>query len=96
MPLHSFLHHLVRINPSAFKGDFRPYCIYPNPVKDRLSIQFSPDVKPESIELYDVSGRCVASSRTAEMDVANLPAGQYVARITLEGGKVYSDKVVKE
>lgn len=74
----------------------RPYLIYPNPVKDRLSIQFSPDVNPESIELYDVSGRCVASSRTAEMNVANLPAGQYVAKITLEGGKVYSDKVVKE
>ena len=77
-------------------SSFRPYCIYPNPVKDRLSIHFSPDVKLESIELYDVSGRCVASSRTAEMDVANLPAGQYVAKITLEGGKVYSDKVVKE
>ena len=77
-------------------SSFRPYLIYPNPVKDRLSIQFSPDVKPESIELYDVSGRCVASSRTAEMNVANLPAGQYVAKITLEGGKVYSDKVVKE
>ena len=74
----------------------RPYAIYPNPVKDKLSIQFSPDVKPESIELYDISGRCVASSRTAEMDVANLPAGQYVAKIVLEGGKVYSDKVVKE
>lgn len=75
---------------------FHPYLIYPNPMKDRLSIHFSPDVKLESIELYDVSGRCVASSRTAEMDVANLPAGQYVAKITLEGGKVYSDKVVKE
>ena len=77
-------------------SSFRPYLIYPNPMKDRLSIQFSPDVKLESIELYDVSGRYVASSRTAEMDVANLPAGQYVAKITLEGGKVYSDKVVKE
>ena len=76
--------------------DIRPYLIYPNPMKDRLSIQFSPDVKLESIELYDVSGRCVAHSRTAEMDVADLPAGQYVAKITLEGGKVYSDKVVKE
>ena len=74
----------------------RPYLIYPNPVKDRLSIHISPDVKLESIELYDVSGRCVASSRTAEMDVANLPAGQYVARITLEGGKTYTDKIVKE
>ena len=74
----------------------RPYIIYPNPMKDRLSIHFSPDVKPESIELYDVSGHCVASSRTAEMDVANLPAGQYVAKITLEGGKVYSDKLVKK
>lgn len=74
----------------------RPYLIYPNPVKDRLSIHISPDVKLESIELYDVSGRCVVSSRTAEMNVANLPAGQYVAKITLEDGKVYSDKVVKE
>ncbi len=74
----------------------RPYLIYPNPVKDRLSIQFSPDVKPESIELYDIAGRCVASSRTAEMNVADLPAGQYIAKITLEGGKVYSDKVVKK
>ncbi|MBQ0129688.1 MAG: T9SS type A sorting domain-containing protein [bacterium] len=77
-------------------SSFRPYCIYPNPVKDRLSIHFSPDVKLESIELYDVSGRCVVSSRTAEMNVANLPAGQYVAKITLEDGRVYSDKVVKE
>ena len=65
-------------------------------MKDRLSIHFSPDVMPESIELYDVSGRCVASSRTAEMDVANLPAGQYVAKIVLEGGKTYTDKIVKE
>ena len=77
-------------------SSFRPYLIYPNPMKDRLSIHFSPDVKLESIELYDVSGRCVASSRTAEMDVADLPSGHYVAKITLEGGKVYSDKVVKE
>ena len=77
-------------------SSFRPYLIYPNPMKDRLSIHFSPDVKLERIELYDVSGRCVASSRTAEMDVANLPSGHYVAKITLEGGKVYSDKVVKE
>ncbi len=77
-------------------SSFRPYLIYPNPMKDRLSIHFSPDVKLESIELYDVSGRCVARSRTAEMNVENLPAGQYVAKITLEGGKVYSNKVVKE
>ena len=77
-------------------SSFRPYLIYPNPMKDRLSIHFSPDVMPESIELYDVSGRCVASSRTAEMDVADLPAGQYVAKITLEGGKTYTDKIVKE
>ena len=74
----------------------RPYCIYPNPVKDKLSIQFSPDVKPESIELYDIAGRCAASSRTAEMDVANLPSGQYVAKIALEGGKTYTDKIVKQ
>ena len=74
----------------------RPYIIYPNPVKNRLSIHISPDVKLESIEIFDLQGRCVANSHTAETDVANLPAGQYVAKITLEGGKVYSDKVVKE
>lgn len=38
----------------------------------------------------------MAFSRTAEIDVVDHPAGQYVAKITLEGGKVYSDKVVKQ
>ena len=74
----------------------RPYCLLPNPVKDVLSVRVSPDVRLATLELYDAAGRCVARSRTAEMNVAALPAGHYVAKVVLQDGTAYSDKVIKE
>ena len=76
----------------------RPYAFYPNPVQSELHLQYSPDVTPTQIELYDLQGRMV---RTQSKDLENismegLPAGTYTMRVTLEGGKTYSDKVVKE
>ena len=76
----------------------RPYCFYPNPVKDQLRMQFSPDVQPDKVELYDLQGRLVRTqSKSFEsIDMNQLPAGTYTLRVTLEDGKTYSDKVVKE
>ena len=76
----------------------RPYCFYPNPVKDQLLMQFSPDVQPDKVELYDLQGRLVRSQSKAfeSIDMNQLPAGTYTLRVTLEDGKSYSDKVVKE
>ena len=76
----------------------RPYMFYPNPVQDELHLQYSPDVMPTQIELYDLQGRLVKIQRNGleHLEMNGLPAGTYTMRVTLEGGKVFSDKVVKE
>ena len=77
---------------------FRPYAYYPNPVRDELHLQYSPDVTPTQIELYDLQGRLVRTQRNGleRLEMNGVPAGTYTMRVTLEGGKVFSDKVVKE
>ena len=76
----------------------RPYAFWPNPAKGILNLQYSPDVTPKKIELYDLQGRLVRSQTTAleSINMEGLSTGTYMMRITLEGGKVFSDKVVKE
>ena len=78
--------------------EVRPYAFYPNPVKEQLHMQFSPDVQPAQVELYDLQGRLVRTQSKAfeSIDISRLPAGTYTLRVTLEDGKVYTDKVVKE
>ena len=76
----------------------RPYAFYPNPAKDQLHLQFSPDVTPTQIDLYDLQGRLVRTQRNGleTLEMSGLAAGTYTMRVTLEDGKVFSDKVVKE
>ena len=75
-----------------------PVTHYPNPVSDILNLQYSPDVQPKQIELYDLQGRLVQtqSKNLESLNMAGLPAGTYTMRVMLENGKVFSDKVVKE
>ena len=76
----------------------RPYAYWPNPAKDELHLHYSPDVKPTQIELYDLQGRLVRSQRNAleSLTLQGLAPGTYTLRVTLEGGTVFTDKVVKE
>ena len=76
----------------------RPYLFYPNPTQDQLHLQYSPDVKPARIELYDLQGRLVRSQSHGleSVEMQGLSAGQYLMKVTLEDGKVFTDKVVKE
>ena len=76
----------------------RPYAYYPNPVEDRLHLQYSPDVTPAQIELYDLQGRLVRTQRSGleSLGMEGLAAGAYTMRVTLDDGKTFTDKVVKE
>ena len=76
----------------------RPYLFYPNPVQDELHLQYSPDVTPTQIELYDLQGRLVRTQKNGleRLEMNGLPAGTYTMRVTLEGGKVFSDTIIKE
>ena len=76
----------------------RPYAYWPNPAQDQLHLQYSPDVKPMQVELYDLQGRLVRTqSKSLEsISLQGLSAGPYTMRVVLEDGKTFSDKVVKE
>ena len=76
----------------------RPYLFYPNPVNDRLSIHYSPDVTPSRIEIYDLQGRLVRTQDTnfESLGMAGMTAGQYVMKVTMMNGDTYSDKVIKK
>ena len=93
-----YLNHDGTVSTNEGIIEVRPYAYYPNPAKEQLHMQFSPDVQPAQLELYDLQGRLVSAQNKAfeSIDMSQLPAGTYTMRVTLEDGKVYSDKVVKE
>ena len=93
-----FLNHDGMVGVTEDDKEMRPYAYWPNPAQDELYLQYSPDVKPTQIELFDIQGRLVRSQRNGleRLNLQGLPAGTYTMRVTLEDGKVFSDKVVKE
>ena len=93
-----YLNHDGMVGTNEIGIEVRPYTYYPNPVKEQLLMQFSPDVQPAQVELYDLQGRLVRTRSKAfeSIDLSQLPAGTYTMRVTLEDGETYTDKVVKE
>jgi hypothetical protein len=74
------------LNISALK-------IYPNPVTDRLYIDYSQDA---SFVVCDMTGRVLVSTMMdKEIDVSNLPSGVYILRVQSDNGTVVN-KFVKE
>ena len=75
-----------------------PYYFFPNPVKDQLHVEYSPDVTPKQMELFDIQGRLIYTQETnlEKINLEQLPTGTYTLRIVMEDGTIYSDKVVKQ
>ena len=96
--IYFFLNHDGTVGMSEGGIEVRPYAFYPNPVKEQLLMEFSPDVQPTQVELYDLQGRLVRTQdKTFEsINMGQLPSGTYTMRVTLKDGKAYMDKVVKE
>ncbi len=92
------LNHDGMVSVDEKDMEIRPYAYYPNPAQDELHLQYSPDITPTQIELYDLQGRLVRSQRNGleRLNLEGLASGAYTMRVTLEGGKVFSEKVVKE
>jgi hypothetical protein len=67
-------------------------------VDDQLHLEFSPDVQPQTVEIYDIQGRLVRSQGKGleSIDLSELPSGAFTLRIVMENGTSYSDKMVKQ
>ena len=66
--------------------------VYPNPVKDRLTVKAE---NLQSVEVYDLMGQRVLTTTTSTVDMGGLYQGIYFVRITADG-KTVTQRVVKQ
>ena len=68
--------------------------IHPNPTTGVVRIEGE---NATEVKVFNTLGQLVKIvQNTNEVGLESLPQGVYLLRVTLEGGKVFSDKVVKE
>lgn len=73
------------------------WTIFPNPVQETLTIQFTRDIRQEQLQIYNAVGRLVKVtdvSTSARIDIADLPAGLYFIR--LKGHEQAALKFIKQ
>lgn len=94
---------IVDVTTAVGNGFAEATKFFPNPVTDRLRFRLEYDYLGEvSIQLFDNSGKEVRNVRTrknafslqTEIDVAELPAGFYLAKVQA-GEFKHSDKIIK-
>ena len=75
-----------------------PFILYPNPVKDHLTLRFDDGSEPESVELYDLAGRLVGTKPNGleSIDMSAMTSGVYMLRVTMKDGARYHEKILKE
>jgi hypothetical protein len=67
--------------------------VYPNPARDRVRID---GIDVRQIQIYNGLGQMVKRMQGSnEISIADLPAGIYTLRVTMENNKMFSNKVVK-
>jgi len=73
--------------------------IYPNPVKNNLTIESSLNINQSVISVFDMTGKRVinykAKGEVNSVDVTSLSAGQYILRIISIENRIVSTKFIK-
>ncbi|MDQ0476520.1 T9SS type A sorting domain-containing protein [Chryseobacterium sp. MDT2-18] len=65
-----------------------------NPIKDFLNITNAENA--ESFEIYNVEGRKILASRNFKnINTANLPKGNYILKMSMKNGEIFSKKLIK-
>jgi WD40 repeat protein len=78
------------------KNEFE-FAIYPNPAKNKLTLDFSQDLKISSVEITDMLGRVVYISKGIDSDIQidSLNTGLYSCKVTTDKGKTAVSTFVK-
>ena len=69
--------------------------IYPNPTKGSLFVNSTNNDTIQSLQLYSTTGKLLLETKTAEIDLGNLPTGLYLLKIKTDNG-ISVKKVIKE
>ena len=93
--------YTIRNTPASTseKTNFNtPFSLYPNPVKNRLTLRFDDGTEPESVELYDLAGRLVGTKPNGleSIEMSTMSSGVYMLRVTTKDGTSYHEKILKE
>ncbi|WP_299672782.1 family 16 glycosylhydrolase [uncultured Polaribacter sp.] len=70
--------------------------IYPNPVKDFISIALDTDVTIKNVQIFDITGKRIREGNHAKMSLKNLKKGMYLVKIITSDGVIINKKIIKE
>jgi uncharacterized delta-60 repeat protein len=88
------LHSGINLTNEDF-NDLNTFKLYPNPAKDNLYIQSGLNASVTSIEIFDLLVKLHQSATGNIVNVSNLPAGLYIAKIKTEKGE-FTKRFIKE
>lgn len=95
-----YLDNMVFLNVDEFTAT--SVRMYPNPVKDKLTVEAKANVRIQSIELYSVEGRLVHAQKQAiatnslTIDVSNFASGFYVLRMKTQANTIIAKQFIVE
>ena len=84
------IHDLAHLNVPEDESE--SVAVYPNPVKDRLTVKAE---NLQSVEVYNLMGQRMLTTTTSTIDMGSLYQGIYFVRITADG-KTVTQRVVKQ
>ncbi len=93
----SFTYSNVAMVNLQFKGGIK---VYPNPVADKLTINYEKAEKGASVEIMSLNGTRLVSqplaigTAEAELNLSHLPKGTYIV-VIVNGNQTYKQKLVK-
>lgn len=70
------------------------FSVYPNPVKDLLTIKSNDSVK--NVKIYSIDGKKVAEESSTSVDMSKYPKGIYMMTIQFVDGRLSTQKIIKE
>ena len=70
------------------------YSIYPNPVKDVLTIDINEQLK--LVAIYNQSGQCILQTSDKQINVSHLSQGVYIIRAITIDGQILQSKIIHQ
>lgn len=72
------------------------FAVYPNPTSEEITIASFETFADERIELISYTGELIQEITSATTNVAKLPAGRYLIKVTMSDGSSYASTFVKK